>query len=1363
MKLLARLRSHRAVRVSGRTLSLVIAVLGAVFVASLTIDLGPSLRELGERRFSQQIKRPVHIGRLSIHLLRGQLAVEDFSIEGFKPGDRPFFTAKHLSLSLDWLTAFKRRPEFTVGSVDLTDWRMLVERWDDHNNVPKFINDDNQPPGPRRFTVTLKYLRASRGQFVYEDHQIPWSVVAPNIDLNITNLPTYRGTAVFNGGIVQIQNDLPMWTNMKARFVLDGPRVHLDRIDLTTDGAETVASGDLDFAHWPAQIYRVKSTVHFPRMREIFFKDERWALAGDGDFSGTFRLFKGGHDLSGTFASQTAGVNGYRFPGLYGSLRWTPKGFDVWNAGSTFYGGAARFTYSLKPLGEPTPPTARFDATVANTDLAAYPDVEALPGLRVGGAAAGHILMEWPLGRLADRTGNGNLVVTPPPGVVLMSASVADASAGRAVDSRREWGPFAPAPLAAHLPVGGELTFRFDPARVDVEAGRFSTEGTHVTFQGSTDWGAQGRFAFHVTSRDWQESDEVLAGILTDFGSRSSPVAFGGRGEFDGVMTGPFKRPRVEGDFSGSDLWAWDTLWGGGTAHIVVENSYVKVRDGVVRLGDSEVHADGLFSLGYPRDDRGPEIDARFRVVRRDLIGLRHAFQKDDYPLSGLLSGEFHLTGQYERPMGFGGMTIDNGLAYGEPLQKATASLRFDGLGIRLDGISIDKGGGGSITGAAFIGWDSTYSFNADGRRIPVERLAMLRFPRAPLSGLAEFTGQGNGTFEMPRYDFKLRVNDLFVGEEGVGQVSGSLALRGNELSGDIDAASPRLALTGTGRIALTPQADAELTFRFHDSSLDPYVRLFEPRLSPFTTAVASGSIRVVGELADFDHLLVDGTVDTLDLRLFDYALKNAAPIRLSLDQRDVNIQDLQLVGEDTRLRLSGRVGLRDRRIALQAVGDANLGILQGFFRNVYGSGRAELTASVDGPLDEPVFSGTATITGGRVRHLSLPNALDGINGVIRFDARGIRLDDVSARMGEGPVQFGGRIGFDGYMPGELNVTVRGQDMHLRYPEGIRSTVDADLSIRGNFRAPTIGGMVTVKNAVWTRRIDTPGNIFDLVAQSSSSSSPTGTGAAAPPPAVPLRFDVQIAVPSTLRIDTNLVRLVASADLTLRGTYEKPVLFGRADIQRGEVSFEGRRYRVTRGSIDFTNPDRIEPFFDVEAETNVRVQGGQTYRVTISAAGTTERLSPKIESDPPLPTADVFALLLSDVQRTDIPPELRALQNPNQTQSDILRGRATQALASPLSSEVGKVLQQTIGVDTFQLSPSFVDPNTARLSPTARLTIGKRISDRAYLTFSRSLNTGFNDQIIQLEVDASDRLYWLLSRNEDQQTYAIEFRVRHTF
>src|SRR4029079_13509409 len=112
---------------------------------------------------------------------------------------------------------------------------------------------------------------------------------------------------------------------------------------------------------------------------------------------------------------------------------------------------------------------------------------------------------------------------------------------------------------------------------------------------------------------------------------------------------------------------------------------------------------------------------------------------------------------------------------------------------------------------------------------------------------------------------------------------------------------------------------------------------------------------------------------------------------------------------------------------------------------------------------------------------------------------------------------------------------------------------------------------------------------------------------------LPVRYDVHVQAPGTLRLDSNLGQIVARADLTLNGTYDQPVLFGRADIERGEIFFEGNRYRITRGTIDFLNPARIQPFFDLEAETRIRVladsrsatnSGAETYRVTLSLSGT---------------------------------------------------------------------------------------------------------------------------------------------------------------
>src|SRR5262245_60316974 len=1365
MKKLLRLRRHWFVRQTKLAMSIATVLLVTAVVSTLTIDLGPRLRTLAEQQGSRYMKRPLHIGELQIRLLNGHFEIHDLVIEGLQPTDRPFFTAKRLSLALDWAGLIARRPDLLITSVEMTDWKMLVEKFKDGDNFPKFRDPNAAPGGPRRMTTTMKFLGASRGQFAYEDHETPWSIVAPNLDLTITNFPTYHGEATFKAGLISIQDYVPMWVNFKGRFAIDGANVRLDRAEIDTDGAHTVAVGAVDFDHWPEQAYQVRSRVQFSRLREIFFQKENWNLGGNGDFTGVFRLFKGGHDLFGNFTSQVAAVNEYRFPSLFGSLHWTRSFFEVTNAGSRLYGGNARFTFGIRPLGSTDRPTARFDASYADVELRQISDLYALPGVRFSGTASGRNLLEWPLGKFSGHQGDGQIAVVAPPDSTSMPATLVAARADDRDHASHEWGPFAPTPLADHIPIAGEMTYRYGPDDVDVTNGRFVTEKTNVAFFGRTAWnGDQSSFHFHVVSGDWQESDEVLAGILTDFGSRTGPVNFGGRGEFDGDMTGPMHRPRVEGTFSGEDMRAWDTNWGTGRAHIVVENSYLTIGDGVIRDGQSEIRAEGLFSLGYPRGDGGEEINARFRVDKHDLDGLRHAFELDDWPVSGKLSGEFHLTGDYQRPIGFGAITIDNGIAYGEPFQSGTAALRFDGEGVRLDAASIVKATG-TITGAAFVGWDGTYSFNADGRRIPAESIAALAFPRVQPSGVVEFTAAGSSTFENPRYDVRFRINDLAVGKEPVGLVTGTLALRGQEVNGEVDVSSSRLAVTGIGRIVLNEESDGELTFRFHDSSLDPYVRLFVPKLSPYTTAVATGSIRIVGELADVNHLLVEGTVDTLNVTLFDYAIHNARPIRLALDQNVVRVQDLQLAGEDTQLTVDGSVSLKDERIALRASGDANLGILQGFFRDVRGSGRAALTAGINGPLYEPVFSGSATITGGRIRHFSLPNSLDAINGTIRFDPTGVRLDDVTATMGGGRVQFGGRIGFEGYMPGELNVSVRGEDMHLRYPEGVRSTVDADLVVSGNVQAIALSGAVTVKNAIWNSRLDPGASIFDF--GRGRSPAPEVAPAAAPQP-IPLRFDVEVRIPSTLRVENNLARLVASADLQLRGTYDRPLLFGRAEVDRGEVTFEGRRYLVTRGNIDFTNPTKIEPFLDVEAETRVRVPG-QTYQVTVRALGTLNRLQPELSSDPPLPAADVLALLFSDVRRTNGPGdvEVRNLQPEGRSELEygLIRTRATQLLASPVSSEVGRIVEQTFGVDTFQLTPSVIDPysqSTRGLNPSARVTIGKRISDRAYLTFSRNLSSSSNDQILLLEYDESDRLSWILSRNEDA-TYAIEVRVRHAF
>lgn len=1332
------------------TLMLVAGLLAVSVVTTLTIDLGPALRETAERRGSAYLERPMHIGKLSVHIFSGKFVVENLMIEGLKPTDRPHLQAKSIVVSLSWPALMNR--DVLLDSIEMNDWNMVVEQFaDGRHSFPRYTRRSSGQP--QRFTTTTAYVRASRGQFTFEDHGgASWSTVARNLDVTVTKGLEYRGEATFKGGTITIGENVPMFADLHAIFKLDGPRIHFDRISLTTDGAESTVTGDVDLSRWPEMLWRVNSRVQFPRMREIFFRNEQWSLFGDGHFTGTFHIFKGGRELKGNFSSAVAGVYDYRFPNLRGSLVWLPGRFDVTEASADFYGGRATFTYSMAPLGKLTPAVARFDASYVDVDLAEFTDFLETRGLRLAGRASGRNLLEWPLGHFSDHHGDGRMSVAGPSGTELFTGDLrSPLAAGAGAPS-----PDFDRPLG-YLPIAGDLTYTFGPEWIDLGPSQMSTPRTLVRFQGRTAYGEQSRLPFEVTSADWQESDRVLAGIMTAFGAPTRPVPVGGRGRFEGTMLESFKAPRIEGLFTGERMRAWDVVWGDGSARIVVQNSYLDVTTAVVSNDAARIDADGRFSLGYPRRDGGEELNARFRVTDAPLIELRHAFKLDDYDVAGRLSGEFHLYGTYETPFGFGGMTINNGIAYGETFQTATGALRFEGQGVRLDGIELQKGGG-VVTGAAFVGWDGTYSFNADGRKLPLEGMDTVAQAGSSLTGQVQFSATGSGSFDVPRYEVKLQIEDLFLADEGIGQVTGRLDVRGTLLTMEAEAASPRLAVSGTGRVALTPEHDADLTFRFSDTSLDPYLRSYVPRLSPFTTAIGTGAIRVVGELSNLNYLIVDGTFDRLRLRLFDYALQNAAPIRLALDGNVVRLSQTRLVGQDTELELSGSVDLNQRQVDVSAAGSANLGVLQGFFRDIRSSGQAELSAQIRGPLDAPVFSGSALLSDGRLRHFTLPRSLEAVNGRILFDARGARIEQLTAKVGGGDVQFGGRITFNGYVPAEVSLTASGRNMQLRYPEGIRSSSDADLALTGRVTSPTLSGTVTVKSAVWEGRLDSSGGFLNL----------SGPPAVAPPaapaqPTFPLQFDVRVLAPGTLEVNNSTAQIVSSADVTLRGTYDRPLMFGQVEILRGVVNFEGRRYFVTRGTLDFTNPVRIDPFFDVEAETNVR-QPGQTYRVNLRATGTRQRLNMGFASDPPLPEVDVIAMLFGDV-RTSQDAELRALQRPDATEQELLKARAARLLGSPLFSEVGRVVEQTFGVDTFQITP-LVGTNpfqqSSRFNPAARLTIGKQVSERVYMTYARSLNSSNRDQIMLIEFDQTDRLSWIFTKNEDE-TYSLDIRVRHVF
>ena len=490
-------------------------------------------------------------------------------------------------------------------------------------------------------------MLASRGHVTYVDHGTPWSIVAPDMRVQLFRRDArgdYGGTASFDGATVQIQTYEPFSARMQSRFSMQAPNLHFDRIDLLTDGAVSVLEGDLQMNNWPEQLYRIKSNIDIATQKDIFFHGQPFDATGDATFEGTFHYFKGGRELKGGWRSPVAFVtiagNRWRFPNLRGDVLWVPDRLEVTDARADLYGGAAQFDYRLLSLDQQSGPRrAVWDARYQQVDLVQLTDFLETGRDPSGGAGQ----RREPSGMAARRMGPsrraggghdpgaaGVTVLPKEPGAAMIEAQAA---------LPEEAGPFNPRRPLGYVPVAGRLEYQLDPEWITLARSWVSTPKTYVEFDGRTAWLERSRIPFHVTSLDWQQADRVFAGILTAFGSPTVGGADRRHGEFDGVMLGAFNDPRIEGRFSGERMRAWDVVWGTATADVVIEDSYAHVSRSSLVSGDSEINAAGTFSLGYPRRDGGEEIDAHVTLRRRPMADLRHAFELDDWPDRGLRVG----------------------------------------------------------------------------------------------------------------------------------------------------------------------------------------------------------------------------------------------------------------------------------------------------------------------------------------------------------------------------------------------------------------------------------------------------------------------------------------------------------------------------------------------------------------------------------------------------------------------------------------------------------------------------------------------------------------------------------------------------
>ncbi len=869
-------------------------------------------------------------------------------------------------------------------------------------------------------------------------------------------------------------------------------------------------------------------------------------------------------------------------------------------------------------------------------------------------------------------------------------------------------------PLTAHA----NGVYHAGSDTVDLPRFTLSTPTTHVQAAGTLSSASAVRLSVSTSSlADWLPFIELVRGPAL------FPVVLNGNATFNGSMSGAFSDPQLAGVLlvnnfdvtlpATTHIRQLQTHWDSLSASMQVSFQAISLRNATLRRDDStaDFGASAVLQHGHLIGNSVFNLHASIRNA--DFADLQ-AFAGYNYPVSGKTDVSLHAAGTPAEAHADGQMHLTNGYAYGEVIKQFDSTFQIAHGEIAFDNIHLFHDGSVTTGSAAFNPSSRSFRLDLAGNNFDLAHVQQIHPDRLSVEGRADFRLKSSGTTAAPSVNADVHISNLTVGHELAGDLDLQAATQGRELHVTGNSHFQRGSLLIGGNLQLRDGYPASLSFQMDQLDLDGFWHsYFGDRISG--DSVGAGSIELRGPLSHPEQWALDGVLTALSLDIENVKVHNQDPIRFSLINQSLKIQQLRLVGEGTDLAAHGSVQLSGARtLDLSADGHLDLKLLSSYNPDFTSSGKVSMNLTVGGTFSEPLPEGRFQVADGSLSYAGLPSGLSGLNGSLLFTRDHLHIDALTARTGGGTLDLKGDAT---YLKQQLNfnLTVTGKDVRLRYPPGVSSTADAELHWVGSRSASTLSGDISVNKIAVT-----PG--FDFSAYLERSRQFT-TVTAANSPLSSIKLDIHVQTAPELQMRTAIARLSGDADLRIRGSIARPAVLGRADVLEGQATFHGTRFTLERGDITFANPVAIEPQLNLQASTHVR-----NYDLNITITGTPDRgLNINYRSEPPLPKSDIIALLA--LGRTN--EESAQLQE--QSGQSAFSDQATAAILSQaLNTTVSNRLQRLFGASNIKIDPQGL---TTETNPTARgpqVTIEQEFANNISLTYSTNVSQS-SQQIIQGE------------------------------
>ena len=1352
-----------------------------------------------EKTLEARLGRDVTIKRFELDRRGRQVVLHDVRIANAPGATTRYFATVEKVVITGGIESFWSR-RVRVGRIDVISPRLWFEIFPEGSQLTHSFPRWRSGPRSKYEIVRLDLgrLYVRQGEFTFLDRRRDLAAEAIGIE---SSVQITRSENVYAGILrsprlrVRLQEHVPFDLDMRGGFRYTPGVLALNSIALRGPGMQLFLSGKLDPLTEAAYDFRLTGTTALDRVQQIF-RVER-PLSGDVSLDTRLTGKQGDFSLAGRWIAPQIVADTWELGEARGNLSVTGRGAVVDIESATYGGGTVSGRYALAQYGEPYPMDVdlRYNAISIEQLFSDFGIDDT--GLRA--AATGNLSYRWNKDRLLEGSGEGSARLAR--NAVAFSQAKYPVPVAGSTDFALDGGVirFRRTELdtpASHVSLAGSMrienaaadwavTIRSrDFSELDKIAYNFAHSAGKNDFEllglggaGTIAGTVRGplktpQIAARISSTDTRYNDVLLGSADIDlrYDGPRSVLSFdralfsldGGRLALTGTVAfperGPSPRFDIAVDATGYPieraLQAVNLDFavgpGSGSGRLVVtgtpQSGTVRFAGLTIRRDDAELRLAG--DITWSPGEGNVRFDLDIAATNFPVSDIIAFLDLGTFPVTGKLTGTLRLAGPKQELEGAGSITVREGTIYGEPVDLASADIVFTQGRMRATNV-VARGPAGEVAGEAeFNLVTQKFNYSITASRIDIARIGALRGLAGLFGGRVTLRSTGAGTTEDPEIVVEATLDDATI--RGLALPPGAapptiyLAVRDGQLivRGSI---ADVLTVEGSGTVA--PDMTVNGLVRVVVTDIARLVAL-----SPTTaTLPASGNLTIDlalgGKLSSLEALRIDGTVPTLNLVISDHEFTAPQPLRFALRDGRIVFEQFRLLRGESAVDVTGFAEITGaQQVDVDISGAIEAALLQLFLPDVRADGSVAASISIEGTLTRPVIAGTAELQDAQVRFAGFPQLIDEINGTLRFSRDRVDIEALSATVGGGRVVAGGFVLLDGFRPVRFQVPIQGDDVTLRYFEGLTLAGNFRLVLSGDAERALIQGDVDVTRALYFRDFDLQQAILNVIL--------TRRGIA---PVVSASWQEQVALrltitadDGTLAVRNNVANLTGNAELDVAGTLANPVVLGTVDLDEGGTfTFQNVDYRLTRGSIAFQNPFRIDPFFDVTLEG--RVSGGVSelesgpIDITVNLTGTLDRITPTITSDPPASDITLFSLLgLGGLTR----------QGDGNTASASMVGQSL--LVQSLSSALGSRILPF--ADSFTFDPGLIDTGSGA---DPKVTFEKRLSNTVRLLVVYNLTSHDSREVVEWNAGRDWTLQ--LTRDEQKNEYRVDARFRRRY